>query len=172
MTRVLVTYASKHGSTAEIAEAIADELKERNIDADCVDVEVASVEHFDAVVLGSAVYAGRWRHEAQHFLHRHRRELAGRALWIFSSGPVGENAADELEKTSRWLEPHGVLEAAEALGLRGHRVFMGKVPADPENFVEMSMARNTPDEFKDMRDWAAIRAWADEIAAALQPTSA
>jgi menaquinone-dependent protoporphyrinogen oxidase len=169
MTRVLVTYASKHGSTGEIARAIADELRERHVDADCVDVGVASLAHFDAVILGSAVYAGRWRSEARHFLKKHRDALSKLPFWIFSSGPVGEKAHEESHDNAKWLEPHRVLELAESLGVRGHVVFGGRMPTDPHGFIENSMARNTPAEFQDSRDWEQIREWADEVAGQLQP---
>lgn len=172
MTRVLVTYASKHGSTGEIARAIADELRERNLDVDCVDVDVASLGVFDAVILGSAVYAGRWRHEARHFLKKHRDTLSKIPFWIFSTGPIGEKAQEDLEKNSKWLEPHRVLKLAEAAGVRGHVVFAGRVPDDPHGFVENAMWRNTPEEFSDSRDWEAIRRWAGQVADELQTTPA
>ena len=110
----------------EIARAIADELRERNLDVDCVEVEVASLGVFDAVILGSAVYAGRWRSEARHFLKKHRDTLSKVPFWIFSSGPVGEKAHEDFEKNSKWLEPHHVLELAESAGMRGHVVFGGQ----------------------------------------------
>ena len=172
MTRVLVTYASKHGSTEEIARAVAHELSERNLDTDCVSVGDASLGVFDAVILGSAVYAGRWRSEARHFLKKHLEALSEVPFWIFSSGPVGEKAQEDLDKNSKWLEPHKVLELAEKAGVRGHVVFGGRLPTDPHGFVENSMVRNTPEEFSDSRDWDAIRAWADQVAAELQPAHA
>jgi menaquinone-dependent protoporphyrinogen oxidase len=171
MTRVLVTYASKHGSTGEIARAIADELRERNLDVDCVEVGVASLDVFDAVILGSAVYAGRWRREALHFLKKHREALSKVPFWVFSSGPTGEKAHEDFEKNSKWLEPHHVLDLAESAGMRGHVVFGGKVPDDPEGFIENSMVRNTPEEFRDSRNWEDIRRWADEVADQLQPAT-
>ena len=65
MSRVLVAYGSKHGSTAEIAEAIAATLREAGLQADCVKAgDVRSLEGYDAVVLGSAVYMRRWRRAA------------------------------------------------------------------------------------------------------------
>jgi menaquinone-dependent protoporphyrinogen oxidase len=172
MTRVLVTYASKHGSTGEIARAIADELKERGVDADCVDVQVASLDAFDAVILGSAVYAGRWRREARHFLKKHRDAFASMPFWIFSSGPVGEKAEEDTEQNGKWLEPHRVLDLAQSLGMRGHVVFGGRLPTDPEGFIENSMVRNTPEQYRDARDWDEIRRWADEVVNQLQPAQA
>lgn len=161
MTHILVAYASKHGSTSEIATAIAERLEACGLQSTCVPADEArDLERYDAVVLGSAVYAGRWRAEARHFLRRFRHELAERPFWVFSSGPVGDPANDN----PKWVEPAGVIAKAEALGVRGHVVFGGSVPADPHGMMLRSMAKNTPEAFRDRRDWDAIRDWADSVA--------
>jgi menaquinone-dependent protoporphyrinogen oxidase len=158
--KVLIVYASKHGSTREIAEAIAGELRVSGCAVDCCEAhEAGRPDGYDAVVLGSATYIKRWRREARRFLHHHRDALAQRPLWLFSSGPVGEK-----DPGPGWIEPHAVVRAAEELGARGHVVFGGRVPADPQNFVERAMARDTPAQFADRRDWDEIRAWARTIA--------
>jgi menaquinone-dependent protoporphyrinogen oxidase len=157
---VLVAYGSKHGATAEIAEAIAGTLRDAGLDADCREAgEVESLDRYDAVVLGSAVYMRRWRGAARHFLRRHADALAARPFWVFSSGPVGEPTEDEA--TSSWLEPPRIVKRVEALGAREHVVLGGRVPAGS------SMEKGTPAEFRDRRDWDAIRAWARQIAAQL-----
>ena len=105
MSKLLVAYASKHGSTAEIAEAIGDELRAAGVEADVAQAsEVGDVARYAGVVLGSAVYMKRWRPEARHFLRLLERELGDRPLWIFNSGPVGEEEAD-----ASWSEPAKVL---------------------------------------------------------------
>ena len=72
MTNVLVAYASKYGATAELAEAIAERLRESGLQADCREADgVKSLDPYDAVVLGSAVYMARWRGGARKFLRRH-----------------------------------------------------------------------------------------------------
>ena len=163
MTRVLVAYAGKHGSTAEIAEAIADELGGCGIDAECLGAdEVGSLEPYDAVVLGSAVYMKRWRPEARKLLRKHAKELSGRPFWIFSSGPFGEHP------DLAWSEPPRVASRAEDLGVRDHVVFGGRLPLEPSGFVEKAMVRDTPAEAADLRDWEQIRAWARTIATELQ----
>ena len=166
MAHVLVSYATKHHSTAEIAEAIAAELRERGNDVDCVDAADAHAAGYDAVVLGSAVYMGRWRREARRFLKHERKQLSAMPFWVFSSGPVGEGSGDA-EKDEKWLEPASVIELAESLGVREHVVFGGRIPPDPSGFVESAMARNTPPEHQDLRDWDQIRTWAASIASAL-----
>jgi menaquinone-dependent protoporphyrinogen oxidase len=161
--RVLVAYASKHGSTAQIAHAIAERLRTEGLEADCMDVHDAKkLDGYGAVVLGSAVYMKRWRHEAKHFLHRHRRELAEMPFWVFSSGYVGD-----AERSPEWEEPPGVMKTAEELGVREHVVFGGRVPQDG-GFVARSMQKNTPPEFADRRDWEEIGTWAAGIAGVLR----
>lgn len=170
MTNVLVAYASKRGSTAEIAQAIADTLRAEGLAAECAPAgDVGSLEPYDAVVLGSAVYMKRWRGDARHFLHRHRGELARRPLWVFSSGPVGEPREDE--DASGWLEPARIVDRVERLGARQHVVFGGRVPAEPHGPLERAMVRDIPLEHRDRRDWDEIRTWAAGIAAALRVTA-
>ena len=156
MTTVLVAYASKHGSTAEIAAAVAEALRAGGLRADCVEAaDVATLEPYDAVILGSAVYMKRWRREARRFLRAHGSELAERPFWVFSSGPVGDPAKDN----PAWTEPGRTIATAERLGARDHVVFGGVATG--------SMARSTPLEYRDRRDWEAVRAWAHGIAAEL-----
>jgi hypothetical protein len=80
--RVLVAYSSKMGSTAEIADAIADELRKAGAEVDLSDTRRASPPaDYDAVVLGSAVYAARWLGPAKRYLKSHREQLADRPTW-------------------------------------------------------------------------------------------
>ena len=149
--------------TAEIAEAIAAELRDCGVAVDCATAdEVAGVDGYDAVVLGSAVYMKRWQRSARKLLHKEHATLTHQPLWIFSSGPVGEGPPDPA-----WNEPKSVVAEAERLGARQHVVFGGRVPVEPGNFVERGMSRNTPAEHRDKRDWDEIRAWARGIAAAV-----
>jgi menaquinone-dependent protoporphyrinogen oxidase len=166
MTRVLVVYAGKHGSTAEIACAIAEELERHQLDVDCRRAaDAKTVEGYDAVVLGSAVYMKRWQPEARRFLRKHAKELARLPFWIFSSGPFGEHP------DLAWSEPPRVVASAEQLGVRDHVVFGGRLPIEPSGFMERALVRDTPAEFADLRDWSDIRAWATGIAAALLATA-
>jgi menaquinone-dependent protoporphyrinogen oxidase len=151
MSSVLVAYGSKHGSTAEIADAIAATLREAGVQADCVEAgEVHSLAGYDAVVLGSAVYMRRWRRAARRFLDRFAGELRERPLWVFSSGPVGDPA----KINDAWSEPPRTIARAEELGAREHVVFGGR-----------SLSKGIPESQRDLRDWEEIRAWARRIAA-------
>lgn len=162
---VLVAYASKHGSTAEIAEAIAEKIRESGLIVDCMPLaELRSLEGYDAVVLGSALYAGHWRGEATWFLRKHREQLSEHPLWVFSSGPVGQHA-DALDP--RRLEPKRIVAQLEALGAREHVVFGGCLPATPRGPLERAVVSRTPRAYRDQRYWAEIRAWGAQIAAEL-----
>jgi menaquinone-dependent protoporphyrinogen oxidase len=163
MSKLLVAYASKHGSTAEVAEAIADELRASGVQADVAEAgKVRDLGPYDGVVLGSAVYMKRWRRGARQFLHRLEHDLGERPLWIFSSGPVGDAETDP-----NWCEPAKTLRRAQQLNLRDHVIFGGRVPQDPGNFVERAMLKNTPAELQDRRDFDEIRGWARQIAASV-----
>ncbi|MCL4293940.1 MAG: flavodoxin [Acidimicrobiia bacterium] len=165
MTDVLVAFASKRGSTQEIAEAVADGLRSRGLSVDCRPVEeVREVSPYGAVVLGSAVYIKRWRGDAKRFLRRHRKALAAMPFWVFSSGPVGD---PEKQPGPSWLEPPKIVKAVERLGARDHVVFGGRLPAEPKGPMERSMVDGTPEEYRDRRDWDEIRAWASTIASSL-----
>lgn len=161
MSKLLVAYASKHGATEEIAEAIADELRGAGHAVDCVSAgRVGELGSYDAVVLGSSVYMARWLPDARRLLRRAGRELGGRPLWLFSSGPCGQ------EEPS-WTSPPGIEKRARRLEAREHVVFGGRVPDEPSNFIERSIARKSAPEHRDLRDWAVIRDWADAVAAEL-----
>jgi len=158
---VLVAYASKHGSTREIAEVIAEQLWLHGLTAKTVAADrVDNIEPYAAVILGSAVYANRWQAAATRFLKRHRDALSRRPLWIFTSGPL--DPADARDHT-----PGRARRLADRAGAKGHATFGGRLSDEPTNFVERAMVRATPAEKRDARDWTAIRRWADEIARAL-----
>jgi menaquinone-dependent protoporphyrinogen oxidase len=184
MRRALVVYASRHGSTAEIAERIGDVLRRHDID-----VEVADVRNepdpagFDACIVGSGVYIGSWLKEGTEYLQHHASTLASRPVWLFSSGPLpgsskgsADRAADPLGDALGPTEGPGsggrrkLDELSAAIHPRDHRVFLGAYdPADPPRAMAERLVRLMPASKGilppgDFRDWAVIEAWAGEIA--------
>jgi menaquinone-dependent protoporphyrinogen oxidase len=160
---VLVTAASKYGATGEIAGVIGEVLTERGLDATVVPCDqVDTVDGYDAVVLGSAVYAGHWLKAARALVDRSGDELAARPVWLFSSGPIGDPPKPE-------EDPVDVAEILAATNAREHRVFAGKLVRKRLGFADkaIAVALRVPDG--DFRDWAEIKGWAAEIAATLRP---
>lgn len=162
MSRVLVAFGTKHGATAEIAQTVADELRKAGHTVECVPAaEVLELAHYDAVVIGSAVYMGRWRPEARRLIKRRAGELSERPLWLFSSGPCGQAEPS-------YTAPPGLLRRARRLGAREHVVFGGRVPEEPSSRIERSIVEKAAPEHRDLRDWETIRGWGAEIAQALR----
>jgi menaquinone-dependent protoporphyrinogen oxidase len=165
-TKVLVAYATKYGATAGIAERIGQVLQEAGLAVDLKRVDQAGdPTAYQAVVLGSAVYIGRWRKEAAKYLQAHEKTLAQRPVWLFNSGPLGEGDAAELAGDLGF--PKGLRPIADRIRPREIVVFHGAVDLDKLNPLERWMFKNVKSPVGDFRDWDAIDAWAAGIAEAL-----
>lgn len=163
---VLVTYATKHGSTAEIAQRIGDRLENAGLPTTVLPVEQATgVSGYGAVVLGSAVYIGRWRKEAVDFLEDNTTALAQRNVWIFSSGPTGEG--DPVELLQGWHYPEKLQESIEFIQPEEIVVFHGELDESELGRLEKWTIKRVKAPVGDFRDWDAIDAWADSVAAKL-----
>ena len=68
-----------------------------------------------------------------------------------------------------WIEAPRLAEKVEELGGRGHVVFAGCLPADPQGVMEKAMAEGIPQQYRDRRDWGEIRRWAQQVASELVP---
>jgi menaquinone-dependent protoporphyrinogen oxidase len=162
--RILISVASKHGATAEIGQAIAEVLIGHGIEVRVQAPEaVDSMEGFDGVILGSAVYAGHWMAEAKDLVERCESQLAELPVWLFSSGPIGEPPKPE-------EDPVDVAPIAEATVAMSHVVFAGKLDRKVLGFGERAVvtAFRAPDG--DFRDWEEIGEWASSIAEQLKTT--
>jgi menaquinone-dependent protoporphyrinogen oxidase len=165
--RVLVTFATKHGATGEIAARIGQSLQEAGLATDVVPTyQVGDISPYTAVVLGSAVYIGRWRKQAVKFLQDHKDELKAKDVWLFSSGPTGTGDPEELLKG--WRVPENVQPVIDDIRPRDIAVFHGVLNPDDLNFLEKWTIKTVKAETGDFRDWDAISAWAMGIASQLQ----
>jgi menaquinone-dependent protoporphyrinogen oxidase len=149
MTTTLVAYASTHGSTAGLAGWIADELRAHGIDAWAVPAaRISSLESIDAVVIGSAVYFGRWLPEATELVERHAGDLRAMPVWLFATGPTGTpDEGAHLDEQDR---------LASLVGARQARVFGGA--------LDRTTASAEALELGDWRDEHEVRRWARDIA--------
>lgn len=157
--KVLVAYASKHGGTRGIATRIAERLSAAGVDTRLIDMaQTDLVVGFDAAVVGSAVYMGRWMKDAIAFVRRNRSALRDRPLWLFSSGPVG---------------PEPLPEAKDAADLRSlftvldHRTFDGVIDRGALSVAERLIVKAVKAPQGDFRNWDEIDSWAQTIAGAL-----
>ena len=167
---VLVTYASKYGATKEIAEKIGEVLRQAGLRVDILPVEsIVDLKPYAAVILGSAVYVGKWHEEAVKFLQANEKILADRPVWLFSSGPTGEGDPVELVEGVRL--PAALQPVADRIQPRDIAVFHGYINPDKINFIEKwSIKSLVKKPFGDFRDWDSIVAWATAIAVALKET--
>ncbi len=153
---VLVAYASKHGSTTEVGRRIAAALIENGVDAKALPVnDVVDIASYDAVVIGSSVYFGRWMREAVALVERNRAQLACRPIWLFSVGPLGDQAR---------AEPAEVESLATSLDAIEHRLLAGALDLHKLSFPERVIVKGVKAPTGDFRDWKEIDSWAATIA--------
>jgi menaquinone-dependent protoporphyrinogen oxidase len=164
--RVLISAASEHGSTTEIARLIGNTLIINHVAVDIVPpAAVDSIEDYDAVILGSAVYAGHWLAAARDFTVRFRDPLAARRVWLFSSGPVGDPSRKLVQSMEQ--DPADVTRIQQDIRVRGHRIFAGKLDPQALSIAQRASLLVFRGMNGDFRDRAAITQWADSIAADL-----
>ena len=182
--KILVGYASKHGATKGIAEHISQTLETAGLEVTLKPVEDAGrVTEYDAFVIGSAAYMGGWMGEATTFVRRHRDVLARHPVWLFSSGPIGNEPLDSKGRDQLVASrPKEFEEFARSVQPRDEHVFFGAYDPDAKavgmaeglmaRFMRVMPAVRNAIPAGDYRDWPAIEAWAQGIAHDLQPVGA
>ena len=164
---VLIAYATRYGSTQEVAEAVAETLRERGLEVNVQPMrEVRTLQGYSAVVLGTALYMFRLHKDARRFLTRHREALSKRPVAIFAMGPINN---DEKEWQGVRAQLDKELAMFPWLTPVAQEIFGGKFdPAKlrfPYNLVPA--LKRLP--ASDIRDWTAIRTWASSVAEKFQP---
>jgi menaquinone-dependent protoporphyrinogen oxidase len=158
---VLVGYATRYGSTQEVAEVIAAALRESGLGVDLQPLrDVRSLTGYKAVVLGAPLFMFHWHKDALSFLSRHRAALVERPVAVFALGPVHEpydaaewqGSRDQLDKELAkypWFKPAAL------------EMFGGKYDPEVLRFPLKMFAGSEP--ASDIRDWSAIRLWAGAL---------
>ncbi|HEU5370368.1 MAG TPA: flavodoxin domain-containing protein, partial [Ktedonobacterales bacterium] len=164
---VLVTYATRYGSTQEVAEAIAKTLGDSGLTVDFQPMRnVRGLDQYGAVVLGAPLYMFHWHKDAIHFLARHREALATRPVAIFALGPLHDDekefhdVREQLDKelaAFSWLTP----KAIEIVG--------GKFDPEKLTFPHNLIPALKHMPASDIRDWTKIRGWAERLAHEFAP---
>ena len=160
---ILLAYASRYGSTQEVAEVIATELRAGGLAVDIQPAsEIKNIEGYDAVVLGAAIYNARWHPEAHQFLAQHEQVLPQRPVAIFALGPLSTSSA-AMRNSRRQLD----MELAKYPWLKpvALEMFVGKIDPAKLSFIDRLGVTAS-----DRRDWDAIRSWARSLTAQLRPS--
>jgi menaquinone-dependent protoporphyrinogen oxidase len=167
---VLVAAASKHGATEEIAERIGVDLTGWGLEVEVRKLgEVEDVRPYEAVVLGSAIFYGKWMKEAIRFVASHASELAERPTWLFGSGSVSGDPP--IDDDPNAISPALVERLVTQTHAREHKVFAGKLNRNTLGLTEMLPVRMVRAQDGDWRDWQAIDEWAAGIASDLDAQS-
>jgi menaquinone-dependent protoporphyrinogen oxidase len=163
---VLVGYATRYGSTQEVAEAVAATLHECGLEVDIQSMrKVRTLAGYSAVVLGAPLYMFRWHKDARRFLSRHREALTQRPVAIFALGPITTGDEKEWQGSREQLDKE--LAGFPWFTPVALEIFGGKFDPAKLRFPYNLFTRQVP--ASDLRDWTAIRAWASSLTAKLQP---
>lgn len=164
---ILVGYATRYGSTQEVAEAVTSVLRENGFQVEYQPLkDICKIDKYDAIVIGAPLYIGRWHKDARKFLSTHKNELVNRPVAFFTLGPTKQDEEDwkdvrmQLDKQFAeysWLKP----VSSELFGGRYNPAKLGftfkllaALPASPLHNMPAS----------DLRDWTKIREWAQRLA--------
>ncbi len=163
---ILVAFATTYGSTQEVAERIAATLREQGAKVELMPVkQVRSLDGYHAVILGAPLYMFRWSKDALGFLSKQRTALAQKPLAIFALGPVNnvekefQGAREQLDKELTkfpWLHPAAI------------EIFGGRMDPTKFRFPHNLIPAMNKMPVSDIRDWAAIAAWASKMATQFQ----
>jgi menaquinone-dependent protoporphyrinogen oxidase len=162
---VLVAYATVSGSTAEIAQWVAEEIQGAGLDVQVRAArDVQDVTGYTAVVLGAAVYADGWHSDARQFAHRFAGALAQQPVWLFSSGPLDWSA----DETQIPAVPHAAA-AMHALGAREHVTFGGRLTEQARGWLGLVLRKMASNGHSgDFRNPQRVQAWARGVAIAIK----
>jgi menaquinone-dependent protoporphyrinogen oxidase len=159
--KVLVAHGSRMGGTEEIAYAVASKLSTMGYAVTIASANDArDAERFDAVVVGSSLYAGRWKSGCVKLLKHLTHAKYSGPVWLFQSGPLGDQADDPQPV------PKKVRTLAAELDVRGVVTFGGRLEKNPPGVIAKAMAK---EQAGDWRNWRHIDVWSAEIGEALAP---
>lgn len=154
--KVLVAYATRYGSTREVAEAIAAALREEGAAVDLMRAdEVTDTAPYTMVVIGSPVYAGKWLDDALKMVTRHQEALSRVRVALFAVGIlIAEDTPENRQKLKAALDPVVQVVTPVSIGL-----FAGKLDAKALSFPLRMMLKVMKTPEGDYRDMDAIRRW-------------
>ena len=168
--RILVTYASRTGSTAEIANAIGKTLSESGAQVDVIPMgDVKDLSMYRSVVAGSAIRSSKWLPEAVQFIQTHRSTLAQKRFAMFTVciTMAMKNAENYRSGVMGWIAPVRALVKPVSEGLFAGRLDFSKLPFSRDTLLFRIAVALGIFPRGDHRDWNAVRTWAEGLKPAL-----
>ena len=163
---ILIVYASKYGTTREVAERIAQRLQKSGRQAEVKSAgQVTHVGNPEAVIVGSALYQGGWLPEATTFVRKNATALSRIPTWLFSVGPLANDVKDDEE------QPIELAEFRDKIGETHHVVFHGALNHSKLDRSDRMTMKGAGAVEGDFRNWDAIAAWADGIGNSIRKTA-
>lgn len=158
---VLIVYGTKYGATAGIAKKLAEVIQKKYSVTITSFSDAPNPSDFQYVVLGSAVYIGKWRKEAEKYLVHFSQVLVDRMVWLFSSGPTGSD--DPVKTMKGWIFPQNLKQVADQINPKDTVLFHGALDMKKCSFFERMIIRGIKAPTGDFRNWAQIESWAESI---------
>lgn len=164
--KILVTYASRTGSTAEIAEAVGNTLTQNGAQVDVLPMQdVKDLTQYSAVVVGSAIRGAKWLPEAMKFIQDHRTQFARKRVATFTVciTLAMSNSDQYRQAVAGWIGPVRMQVRPVSEGLFAGRLDFSKLPLSLDTLkLRLTVALKIfPKD--DRRDWKAIHAWAESL---------
>jgi menaquinone-dependent protoporphyrinogen oxidase len=157
---ILVVYGSSRGGTEGLAQMVGQGLRQAGFGVEVLNARrVKGVAGYQAVIVGGALYTGRWHPDARRFVKRNQRELRTMPTYFFSSGPLDDSAV-----TGDVPPVRGVRALMQRVGAHGHVTFGGRLAPDARGFPAAAMAKKLSGDWRDPQQ---VESWVTEIASAV-----
>ncbi|WP_332450289.1 flavodoxin domain-containing protein [Methanoculleus sp.] len=164
--RILVAYATRYGSTAEVAGAIGEELRKAGVAVDVRPVnDLEDLSPYRAAIIGSPIYMGKWLPESQVFIERNQQILRTIPVAYFAVGlTVSDGGPETLRNAEASMDQVRMLVNPVEIG-----IFPGKLESDRLSFSDRTITKLIRAKTGDFRNWEAVRAWAQTVREKIAP---
>ena len=158
--KILVAYATRYGSTLEVAEKISEKLQELGHVCDCMDFQdVEDITKYDGLIAGSAIHMGKWLPEAKEFMEGKRAFLSTIPVVLFSLGITLTNPTDHVTRKALFATD----EICQYVTPKEIKLFAGRLIRDELIDADRDLVILAKPPFGDFRDYRELEKWTTEI---------